>query len=173
MTVFPASSRSCSFCSLFCDLLCSAAVHLILQPQLMLISFFWDSHKCRNCFREGIYRLFLFLRWVRFFSKTAKTSFLLDYLNPLSFLVLFQNSQIFFLLCVSIGWVILFWQGTISTAQKSDLFSEQELHDESIYLFSCGGTEGPEIPALLPLPWASSITRIMVPLCTGSIHPLA
>lgn len=59
----------------------------------MLTSFFWGSHKCRNYFGEGIYGWILFLRGATFFSSTAKTSFLLNYLNPLNFLVLFQNSQ--------------------------------------------------------------------------------
>lgn len=119
----------------------------------MFISCFWDSHKCRNCFREGIYGSFLFLRWVRFFSKRAKTSFLLSYLNHLNFLVLFQNSQTFSCYMLALG-------GSYTPDKAQFLLLRNRIHFrrskcmmKSVHLFICGGTQGPEIPALLPLPW--------------------
>lgn len=121
MTVSPASCRSCSVHSFLWLLLCSPAMHLIFQPQLMFISFFWDCHKCRNCYRKGIYGLFLFLRWVGFFSKTDKASFLLNYLNPLNFLVLSQISPIFFCYVLALG-------GSYSPDKAQFLLLRNQIH---------------------------------------------
>lgn len=79
------SSSSCCSATVLC---------LILQSPLMLISFFWSSHRCKNYFGDMWFDSLL--RRARFFSLTNKIAFLLNHINLLNFFLLcFQNPQIF------------------------------------------------------------------------------
>lgn len=139
----------------------------------MLISFFRGSHKRRNYFGEGIYGLILFPRGARFFSSATKTSLLLNYLNPLNFFVLFQNSQTFPFYGLTLG-------GSHSPGKaqchkqinfpSNNCMMKAFLFSAVVWLWD-RGSRGACPPAT---PLAFNITGSMVPLlpsATGSIHP--